>query len=420
MNRTRRAFRVLRVLAAVLVAGTAWTAVPAGPAVAQVKALRVGVANSYTGVAIPYTIPEKEAMLLAVEEINAAGGVLGRPLELAFRDDKLRPDLGLTNLQELVYQEKVELILGPFSSGVSLAFADWAKQHKRLFIATIAATHRLTNEFWNPYVFRVNQHVFFTGRALARVAAKLPHKRYAVIGQDYEGGRVPWDAFLEVLKKEKPGVEVVSQQFPKLGETDFTPYITATLAARPEAVFVTLFGTGFQQFVLQAKPYGFFDKVQLIGPYSGRPDDHRGLGAEAPEGMLLNGYPWSADIAPFSSPPHREFVDKIRKRTGNWPVWGSITGYIAVKAAAAGVTKAGTTDNEKVIKALEKLPIDTPLGRMHFRDFDHQLTIPAWIGWSKVDPKIGEMTLTRIQEIPAEQGLQTKEEILEIRAKAKK
>lgn len=382
--------------------------------------LKVGVANSYTGVAIPYTVPEKEAMLLAVEEINAAGGLLGRQVELIFRDDKLRPDLGLTNLQELIYQEKAEAILGPFSSGVSLAFADWAKQHRRMFIATIAATHRLTNEFWNPYVFRVNQHVFFTGRALARVAAKLPHKRYAVIGQDYEGGRVPWEAFLAVLQKERPDIEVVGQQFPKLGETDFTPYITATLAARPDAVFVTLFGTGFQQFVLQAKPYGFFERVQLIGPYSGRPDDHRGLGTQAPEGMLLNGYPWNADFPPFNSPAHRAFVDKIKKRTGNAPVWGSITGYIAVQALAAGVRKAGTTDNEPLIKALENLPFDTPLGRMQFRDFDHQLTIPAWIGWSKVDPKIGEMTLTKIQVIPAEQGLQTKEEILEIRAKAKK
>lgn len=413
-----RAF-ISRIVLLALVLGATWTAVDPGVAAAQAK-IKVGVQNSYTGVAIPYTVPEKEAMLLALEELNAAGGLLGKQVELVFRDDKLRPDLAITNLNELVYQEKVDLLLGPFSSGVSLGVADWAKQNKRMFIATIAATHRLTNEFWNPYVFRINQHVFFTGRALARVAAKLPHKRYAVIGQDYEGGRIPWEAFHEVLKKEKPEIEVVSQQFPKLGDSDFIPYITATLAARPDAVFCTLFGTGFQQFVLQAKPYGFFDKVQLIGPYSGRPDDHRGLGTQAPEGMLLNGYPWSADVPPFNSPAHKAFVAKIKQRTGNWPVWGSITGYTAIQAIAAGVKKAGTTDNEKVIKALENLPIDTPLGRMHFRDFDHQLTIPAWIGWSKIDPKIGEMTLEKIQEVPAEQGLQTKEEIMAIRAKAKK
>ncbi len=415
---TARACRPTYALVLGMLLATAAVAGP-GTAGAQTK-IKVGVQNSYTGVAIPYTVPEKDAMLLALEEINAAGGLLGKQVELVFRDDKLRPDLALTNLNELVYQEKVDLILGPFSSGVALGVADWAKQNKRMFIATIAATHRLTNEFWNPYVFRVNQHVFFTGRALARVAAKLPHKRYAVIGQDYEGGRVPWDAFLEVLKKEKPDIEVVSQQFPKLGDADFIPYITATLAARPDAVFCTLFGTGFQQFVLQAKPYGFFEKVQLIGPYSGRPDDHRGLGTQAPEGMLLNGYPWSADVPPFNSPAHRTFVDKIKKRTGNSPAWGSITGHIAVQAMAAAIKKAGTTDNEKLIKALENLPIDTPLGRMSFRDFDHQLTIPAWIGWSKVDPAIGEMTLTRIQEVPAAQGLQTREEIMEIRAKAKK
>jgi branched-chain amino acid transport system substrate-binding protein len=101
-------------------------------------------------------------------------------------------------------------------------------------------------------------------------------------------------------------------------------------------------------------------------------------------------------------------------------MWGSIIGYISVKAMAAGVTKAGTTDNEKVIKALENLPLDTPLGTMHFRDFDHQLTIPAWVGWTTFDPKLGELTVTEIQEIPAEQSLQSKDEIMEIRAKAKK
>jgi branched-chain amino acid transport system substrate-binding protein len=91
----------------------------ASAASAQSKApLKIGVLSSYTGPAMPYTLPEKDGMLLAVEEINAAGGLLGRPIELVFRDDKMRPDLGLTNIQEIVHQEKVELILGPFTSGV--------------------------------------------------------------------------------------------------------------------------------------------------------------------------------------------------------------------------------------------------------------------------------------------------------------
>src|SRR5262249_50851990 len=125
-----KAFRALSTLAlaAVLVLALG------GPATAQAP-IKIGEVNSYSGVGAAFTAPYRAALEMALEEINGKGGVLGRKIEVVFRDDKLRPDEGIKHAQELVFQENVDFLMGTFSSAVGLAVSDFALKNKKLFLA---------------------------------------------------------------------------------------------------------------------------------------------------------------------------------------------------------------------------------------------------------------------------------------------
>ena len=144
--------------------GAALVAVAAaGPAAAQSKApIRIGEINSYSGLATVYTFPYREGILMATKEINDAGGVLGRPLEFIFRDDKLKPDEAVKAARELVGQEKVDFLAGCISSGVGLAISAYAKESKVLYIATHCQTSRLTWDDGHKYVAHTTNNVTST------------------------------------------------------------------------------------------------------------------------------------------------------------------------------------------------------------------------------------------------------------------
>ena len=214
-----------------------WTVIAAaGSAAAQGKAIRIGEINSYSGLATVYTFPYREGIHMAVKEINDAGGVLGRPLEFIFRDDKLKPDEAVKAARELVGQEKVDFLAGCISSGVGLAISAYAKEAKTLYFATHCQTSRLTWDEGHRYVAHTTNNVNQYIRALAKKAAATPYKKWAHISPDYEYGHNVWDEFIAYLKQLKPDVQVVQQNWPKLGETDHSSYITALLQSGAEGM----------------------------------------------------------------------------------------------------------------------------------------------------------------------------------------
>src|SRR5438093_98137 len=175
-----------------------------GPAAAQGKAIRIGEINSYSGLATVYTFPYKEGLLMATKEINDAGGVLGRPIEFIFRDDKLKPDEAVKAARELVGQEKVDFLAGCISSGVGLAISAYAKEAKTLYFATHCQTSRLTWDDGHKYVAHTTNNVNQYVRTLAKKASTLPYKKWAHISPDYEYGHNVWDEFIAYLKQLKP------------------------------------------------------------------------------------------------------------------------------------------------------------------------------------------------------------------------
>ncbi|HEV8311262.1 MAG TPA: ABC transporter substrate-binding protein [Methylomirabilota bacterium] len=383
--------------------------------------IKIGEINSYSGVGAAFTAPYRAALEMALDEINARGGVLGRKIEVVFRDDKLRPDEGIKHAQELVFQEKVDFLMGTFSSAVGLAVSDFAKKNKIVFLAAEPLTEALTWEKGHRYAFRVRPHTWAQGRMLADRAAKLPYSRWANIGPDYEYGHKAWEGFWNRLKELKPGLTEVSSSFPKLGAGQYLDHINKLVAANPEAVYTSLFGGDWIAFVKQATPFGLFAgerKKFVVGILLGEPEYIDPLGKDAPDGMLVTGYPWYG----IDTPAHKAFVERYGRfvsqkhpSLAKYPYQGSLVGYITMISMAEAIRKAGTTDAENVVKAMEGLKVDTPTGPITFRASDHQSTMGAWVGTTRFDPQRGVAVMADWEYVPGEKILPTDEEVKRLR-----
>lgn len=324
-----------------------------------------------------------------VEEVNGKGGVLGRKLELLPRDTKGNADEAVRVSRELILKENVDFLVGTLTSAEGPAVSVVAKENKIVFIAPIPKTDQLTaQDKLHPYVFRVAATTTMEGRSAAEIVAKWPVKRVATIGPDYAYGQDVTRAFVEYLKKIKPGVEIVDQQWPKLGEADYTPFINAQMAKKPDAVYSSLWGGHFVTFVKQAKPLGYFDalKYNFIGVgEAASPESAKAMGAEYPVGIWGNSYDafyWEG------GPQHKEYTQRLsRYLKDEYPSSWAIQGYIGLQFLTEAIRKAGSTDSDKVSKALLGLAVETPHGKMTIRAKDHQLNRGQLYGKTVKDPK---------------------------------
>jgi len=384
----------------------------AAPAGAQAP-IRIGEINSYSGIGAPFTGPYRQAAEMAVDEINARGGVNGRKLEVLFRDDKGQPAEAIKLAQELVTADHVTLLAGGFLSNVGLAISDWAKQHKVMYVAAEPLTEALTWSKGHPYVVRVRPNTFEQGRMLAEKAARLKHVRWATIGPNYEYGKRAWETFRDRLKELKPDVQLAGEHWPALGKLEPGPYVTAILNQSPDALYVSLFGSDWLAFVREAQKRGLFQKTFVVGILLGEPEYMDPLKTEAPEGMLVTGYPWY-DIA---APAHRQFVERFTKRTGREPRLGSLVGYITFLSIAEALRRAGPdADADGLSAAFRGLRIETPIGPVTFRAVDGQSTMGAWVGTTKLDARRGVGIMVNHEYVPGEKVLPSDEEIRKIRS----
>src|SRR3989475_5087798 len=398
----RRAF--VTVVAGLLTLSMAGGAAAQGP-------IKIGEINSFSGIGAPFTGPYKQAVEMAAEEINAKGGVLGRKVEVVFRDDKGQPPEAVKHSQELVASEKVALIAGTFLSNVGLAVSDWAKQNKTLFVAAEPLTEAIAWAKGHDHVFRVRPNTYEQGRMLAEKAGKMKYAKWATIGPNYEYGKRAWETFRDRLKELKPDVQVVGEHWPTLGKLEAGPFVTAILNQNPDALYVSLFGSDWIAFVREAKKRGLFDKTFVVGILLGEPEYIDPLRLEAPQGMLVTRYPWY-DIR---LPAHREFVAKFMKRTDKNPVLGSLVGYVTYLSIAEAIRKAGSTDTDKLVAAFRGLTVETPIGPISFRASDGQSTMGAWVGTTKLDAKRGVGIIVNYEYIAGERVLPSDDEVKKMR-----
>jgi len=379
--------------------------------VAAQAPIKIGEINTYSGIAAPFTGPYRQGVEMAVEEINAKGGALGRKMEVVFRDDKGQPAEAVKHAQELVANEKVALIAGTFLSNVGLAVSDWAKQNKALFVAAEPLTEALTWSKGHDHVFRVRPNTYEQGRMLAEKAGKMKYAKWATIGPNYEYGKRAWETFRDRLKELKPDVQVVGEHWPTLGKLEAGPFVTAILNQSPDALYVSLFGSDWLAFVREAQKRGLFQKTFVVGILLGEPEYIDPLKTEAPEGMLVTGYPWyDIDI-----PAHKDFVARFTKKYDHNPVLGSLVGYVTYLSIFEAIRKANSTDTDKVTAAFRGLKVETPIGPISYRASDGQSTMGAWVGTTRVDAKRGVGIMVNHEYVPGERVLPSDDEVKKMR-----
>ncbi|MFO1113581.1 MAG: ABC transporter substrate-binding protein [Rhodospirillales bacterium] len=358
-----------------LLAGTALAAaLAAGPASAA-EPIRIGEINSYSGLPA-FTLPYRNGWQLALAQINEQGGVLGRPLEVISRDDGGKPGDALTAANELVARENVVLLMGGFFSHVGLALADFANQKRILYIAAEPLTDALVWEKGNRYTFRLRPSVSMQAAMLAEEAAKWPAKRWASVAPNYEYGKSAVAAFKAAMAQKRPDLEWVAEQWPTQNKIDAGPTVQALAQANPEAIFNVTFGADLAQFVREGETRGLFKGREVVSLLTGEPEYLDPLKGEAPVGWLVTGYPWYA----IETTAHKAFLDAYQAKFNDYPRLGSVVGYAAMRAVAAIIAKAGSTDTEKMVAAAEGIVVETPLGPVTFRAADHQATMGAFVG----------------------------------------
>ena len=350
--------------------------------------IRIGEINSYS--AIPqFTQPYKQGWQLAVEEINASGGLLGRKVEVIARDDAGKPEDALRHAIELTSQEKVDVLAGGFLSNVGLALADHALRSKRLFIASEPLTDAIVWDKGNRYTFRLRASTYMQAAMLVEEAAKLPAKRWATLAPNYEYGQSAVASFKELLKAKRPDVEFVGEQWPALGKIDAGSSLSALMQSKPDAIFNVTFGADLAKLVREGNQRSIFPRVPVVSMLSGEPEYLEVLKDETPKGWIVTGYPWDQ----IDTKEHASFATNYYKKFKENPKLGSVVGYATMQAIFAGIKKAGTTDNEKLIVAMRGLKFSTPFGPAEFRAIDQQSTMGAYVG--KLDVRGNQGTMTQ-------------------------
>jgi branched-chain amino acid transport system substrate-binding protein len=370
----------------VLFAALALGAALAQPAAAQ-GTIKLGELNSYKTFPA-FLEPYKKGWELAVEEVNAAGGVFGRKIEIVSRDDNGNPGDAVRVAEELLSRENVYFLMGTFASNVGLAVADFAKQRKVLFIAAEPLTDKIVWENGNEYTFRLRPSTYMQTAMLVPEAAKLKKKRWAIVYPNYEYGQSATRAFKELLKKAQPDVEFIAEQATPLGKIEAGPVVQALADAKPDAIFSSLFAADLSRFVREGNTRGLFKDRPVFNLLAGEPEYLDPLKDETPNGWYVTGYPWYA----IATPEHKRFLDAYRQKWNDYPRLGSVVGYSTIMTASAAMKKAGSLDSEKLVAAMKGLPVDTPFGKITFRALDHQSTMGAYVGRTALKDGKGVMT----------------------------
>lgn len=333
--------------------------------------IKVGVVTPLSGSYAPIGKQVRWGAELAVKEINAAGGVKGRPFELLFEDEEANPPVAVRKSEKLLQQDKVDLLTGTVNSGSTLAVGQLAERNGRILVTTVSYATSITGPQCNPNVFRVNANAYMQSNALTGWLTKnVPGKRYFFIGPDYEMGRSTISAFQADIKR--LGGTEVGASFPPLGAKDFTPYIGQIRAGRPDVIMTATAGNDTVRLLTQLKEYGILDgKLVLAGAAGAVTQENIGAMGGAGEGFLsAAGY--SIDI---NSAANKKFVDAFRAEFKNDPDLFAADTYGLFFLFKQAIEKAGSTEADKLRPAMEDMSWDTPQGKKTIRKGDHQAVV---------------------------------------------
>lgn len=376
------------------------------PAIAlSQEPVKIGFIYVFSGRLANFGAMARQGADLAVEEINASGGVLGRKVLAVYQDTQMNAKRGVELVNKLVAEDKVDVLMGITSSGVADAVVPVIPSLRTPLIITLAMNPDVTGEKCNPYTFRVTMNGPQNIMAAASLAAGLTAKRWTTIGPDYLFGYQCWEYFQRYLRPKRPDATFVPESdvaFAPITTTDYAPYIQKIMSTNADGVLISLFAGNFVDFCRQATAAGFFDgKRQVLVNIGNSMDVMYGMGIDMPKGIWIGGNYW---FQQNDTPSNKHFVESYLKRYKVPPDYNAFGAYAGVKAYAAAATKAGTTDKEVVTKALEGLVLDLPIGRTEIRAGDHQAILDsAWGLTTEFDGKLRLRLLKPLKIFPGDE-----------------
>jgi len=367
--------------------------------------IKIGYQAVLSGTLAGYGEFHKMGAVMAMEEINAKGGIAGQKVEVEFRDSTLKADEAIKNARYFVDSWGADFLAGIDSSGQALALAPVMAQLDRVLMVTHGATEKLTEDFVYrkgiKQIFRNCMPVYNDGHAAAFIAKDFPAVKWSTVSPKYEYGFTCWKMFQESLKGLKPSAQFVAESFAPFGTTDFRSHINTIMDARPDGLYSTEWAGELITFVKQAKEAGLFEKVKYVMfPVGAAMDVLEGLGKEMPDNIWISGryyfqYP--------NSQTNGEWVARFHKRWKHYPAYVSETGYSAIYAFKQAVEKAGSKDTKAVIAALEGMEQNSPAGKRVFRKEDHQAIYEVPWGKTKSDPKYPFKVMGEMKVLPAKE-----------------
>ncbi|HLC41947.1 MAG TPA: ABC transporter substrate-binding protein [Methylomirabilota bacterium] len=369
------------------------------PAAAQcrlgVPAIKIGVQGAASGPHADYGRQIEMGSTMAIEEINAAGGILGCKLETKFMDDENKAATGVKNARYLVTEWGAHFMVGTDSSGVAMAMGPVLAELKRIHFFTHAATHRLTEDLVADKkikeIVRVSVPVYQDAIIAALIFKDRPEiKRWATIGADYEYGYASWSMFKDTLKKYRPDVEFVAAAWSPFLTLDFSPHVSAVMAQKPDAIFSTPWAGEAVMLLRQALIQGVFDQVQVWWQaMGGSVDVLEGITSEVQKDRF-KGKLWATARYIHNwpdTPENKAFNERYKKRWARFPNYSAETTYSALFIIKAAVEKSNSLDTTKVIEALKGMQIRNPGGLRVFRSEDQQFVYNVPAGRPVMDPK---------------------------------
>jgi branched-chain amino acid transport system substrate-binding protein len=391
--------------------------VSVGVRVSEAEPIKVGVIQGLSGAHAFVGVPMLKGHNFAKDEVNEAGGLLGRQVEYIVRDHKGTSAEATRVAKELILNDKVDFLTGIVSTPCGMAVSQVAKEHKVLLVEAGIMSAEHSVEAGHRYLFSLAQDDVYCGSCLAFLESKNPYKKYWAIGWDYAYTHNVFNSFEKNLKKVKPDAKIIGQSWTQMGETKFSPFITAILNSEADALILVIQGGSFPAFFKQANPYELFKKVHVItGGGMGLQEILESMGDCVPDGITVR-----TTYVQGYVPAAKAWEQRYLQKTGEKYVPAfAHQGYVASSVLFQAIKKAGTTNTEKVIDTLEKETFDTPMvSGITFRKFDHRSTIGEILGQTKYNPKLGYSMLTNLVYIPTENHAITEEEVNARRAKAR-
>jgi branched-chain amino acid transport system substrate-binding protein len=389
------------------------------PAISFSEPVKIGAMFISSGKMGGYGKHGGQAIQLAVDEINADGGVLGRNLEAVVEDTTLKKDVALALAERFVNQDKVDFLMGPTSSGIAMGLTEFARQNKKILVLTQAATDALTGAKFHPYVFSTLSNAMMHSRSGAYLLASRPYKKYMCVGPDYSYGHSSWKMFKSKLQELRPDVEFIGELFPKFLAQDYSEEIKKVLDAQPDVVWCPLWGGDAINFIKQALPTGLFDKVKFAFPVAGALEVLVPMGSDMPTGVYVSSRYF------FTSPDssmNQRFVKGYYTRFNEYPDYMAGETYAGVYFIKAAIERAGTIEADKIIEAIEKEPLswETPEGWKTMRPEDHSVVEDCLWGQTSPNEKYGFAIPETFESIQGEEICRTDEELKAVREEYKK